>query len=219
MRLHQDGHRQKQAPREIGQSAGRTRRTRLTCQTGPLQANPRDCDERAAESLRAILWPFHRTGQSSRRHPEPLKQFIELASVPIEIFVIELACNVAPVPLWDRRAWPVGPEDVLNLVSHGGAGRVVEQQFAGNRRQLRVREGVEAGRYAFALGAIEVRAGSPSSSQRAGSVVCVLASLRRATSSPACCEVSNSPWELTVQKRDSVAQPHGAQPDVKGGVS
>ncbi len=31
--------------------------------------------------------------------PESLKQIVELASVPIELFVIEPACNLAPIPL------------------------------------------------------------------------------------------------------------------------
>lgn len=70
-------------------------------------------------------------------------------------------CNLAPVTLWDRRAWAIAPKDVLHLVAHAGTGRVAEQQFAGDPRQFRIHDGVEAGRHAFALGALKARSGQP----------------------------------------------------------
>lgn len=95
------------------------------------------------------------------QNPQPLQQVVELASIPIQLFVIEPPRDLAPIPLRDRWARAVAPENVLNLVACSGIGRMTYQQLACNCRQVRVCDRLEAGGHALALGTIGGRRRQP----------------------------------------------------------
>jgi len=79
---------------------------------GRQVASPPGCDGHAAESLRAIPW-----FSAQRVHPvigiqnpQTLQQIVEPASIPIQLFAIEPARDLAPVSFRDGRGRAVAPE-------------------------------------------------------------------------------------------------------------